>query len=89
MVISFMLEIMYLGFGALIVEIGVARGPSSSSSVSSPAAFLGVVLRRCGGSFCSGGSDEGAGLGAAAAARLWRARFAGGMERTAGASWDS
>ena len=78
-----------LDIGALFVEIGVARGPSSSSSVSSPAAFLGVVLRRCCGSFCSGGSDEGAGLGAAAAARLWRARFAGGMERTAGASWDS
>ena len=80
---------MYLGFGALFVEIGVARGPSSSSSVSSPAAFLGVILRRCGGSFCSGGSDEGAGLGAAAAPRLWRARFAGvwsappGLRRTA------
>ena len=73
MVISSMLEIMYLGFGALFVEIGVAGGPSLSSSVSSPAAFLGVVLRRSGGSFCSGGSDEGAGLGAAAAARLWRA----------------
>jgi len=84
-----MLEIMYLGFGALFVEIGVTRGPSSSSSVSSPAAFLGVVLRRCGGSYCSGGSDEGAGLGAAGAARLWRARFAGGMERTARASLDS
>ena len=57
-----MREIMYLGFGALFVEIGVARGPSSSSSVSSPAAFLGVVLRRCGGSFCCGGFDAGVGL---------------------------
>jgi hypothetical protein len=84
-----MREIMYLGFGALFVEMGVARGPSSSSSVSSPAAFLVIVLLRCGGSVCSGGSDAGEGLGAAAAARLWRARFAGGMERTAGASWDS
>ncbi len=76
-----MREIMYLGFGALFVEIGVARGHLQCHDR--------LVLQHCGGSFCRGGSDEGAGLGAVAAPRLWRARFAGGMERTARASLDS
>ena len=76
-----MREIMYLGFCALFVEIGVDRDPSSSSSVSSTAAVLGVVLQSCGGGFCGGVFDACAGLGA----RRRRRGEAGAFRRGYGA----